>query len=118
MLQCCYAAVLLYSCLLLLLLLSFDGVAVGRVLVLILCRCCFIVLLLVLLYCCWCRYGTALGVIRSLHLMGRLGHVYCTETRPYNQGARLTAWVSPLPACRVHPLTPPPAPCFLWGACH
>lgn len=21
-----------------------------------------------------------------------LGHVYCTETRPYNQGARLTAY--------------------------
>ncbi|XP_029440613.1 methylthioribose-1-phosphate isomerase [Rhinatrema bivittatum] len=37
-------------------------------------------------------YGTALGVIRSLHAMGRLAHVYCTETRPYNQGARLTAY--------------------------
>nr|XP_060623900.1 methylthioribose-1-phosphate isomerase [Anolis sagrei ordinatus] len=37
-------------------------------------------------------YGTALGVIRSLHAMGRLQHVYCTETRPYNQGARLTAY--------------------------
>ncbi|XP_053168938.1 methylthioribose-1-phosphate isomerase isoform X1 [Hemicordylus capensis] len=37
-------------------------------------------------------YGTALGVIRSLHAMGRLEHVYCTETRPYNQGARLTAY--------------------------
>ena len=37
-------------------------------------------------------YGTALGVIRSLHEMGRLEHVYCTETRPYNQGARLTAY--------------------------
>ena len=37
-------------------------------------------------------YGTALGVIRSLHEMGRLEHVYCTETRPYNQGARLTAF--------------------------
>ena len=24
--------------------------------------------------------------------MGRLEHVYCTETRPYNQGARLTAY--------------------------
>ena len=24
--------------------------------------------------------------------MGRLHHVYCTETRPYNQGARLTAY--------------------------
>ncbi|XP_038627510.1 methylthioribose-1-phosphate isomerase isoform X2 [Tachyglossus aculeatus] len=37
-------------------------------------------------------YGTALGVIRSLHSLGRLDHVYCTETRPYNQGARLTAY--------------------------
>uniref|UniRef100_A0A1Y1KS96 Methylthioribose-1-phosphate isomerase n=2 Tax=Photinus pyralis TaxID=7054 RepID=A0A1Y1KS96_PHOPY len=37
-------------------------------------------------------YGTALGVIRSLHLANRLERVYCTETRPYNQGARLTAY--------------------------
>ncbi|XP_066985878.1 methylthioribose-1-phosphate isomerase isoform X2 [Macrobrachium rosenbergii] len=37
-------------------------------------------------------YGTALGVIRSLHAQGKLGHAYCTETRPYNQGARLTAF--------------------------
>ncbi|CAH0546819.1 unnamed protein product [Brassicogethes aeneus] len=37
-------------------------------------------------------YGTALGVIRMLHNMKRIEHVYCTETRPYNQGARLTAY--------------------------
>ncbi|XP_063980451.1 methylthioribose-1-phosphate isomerase [Diachasmimorpha longicaudata] len=37
-------------------------------------------------------YGTALGVVRSLHKNKRLEHVYCTETRPYNQGARLTAY--------------------------
>ncbi|XP_015606305.1 methylthioribose-1-phosphate isomerase isoform X2 [Cephus cinctus] len=37
-------------------------------------------------------YGTALGVIRSLHKQKKLEHVYCTETRPYNQGARLTAY--------------------------
>ncbi|XP_034943035.1 methylthioribose-1-phosphate isomerase isoform X2 [Chelonus insularis] len=37
-------------------------------------------------------YGTALGVIRSLHNKNRLGMAYCTETRPYNQGARLTAY--------------------------
>lgn len=37
-------------------------------------------------------YGTALGVIRALHSMGELGHTYCTETRPYNQGSRLTAY--------------------------
>ena len=37
-------------------------------------------------------YGTALGVIRCLHSMELLECVYCTETRPYNQGARLTAF--------------------------
>lgn len=37
-------------------------------------------------------YGTALGVIRSLHAHGRLETVYCTETRPYLQGSRLTAY--------------------------
>ena len=37
-------------------------------------------------------YGTALGVIRGLREKGCLKHVYCTETRPYNQGSRLTAY--------------------------
>ena len=37
-------------------------------------------------------YGTALGVIRSLHENGNLKHAFCTETRPYNQGSRLTAY--------------------------
>ncbi|MEM9300832.1 MAG: S-methyl-5-thioribose-1-phosphate isomerase [Pseudomonadota bacterium] len=37
-------------------------------------------------------YGTALGVIRSAHGGGRLTHVYAGETRPWLQGARLTAW--------------------------
>jgi methylthioribose-1-phosphate isomerase len=37
-------------------------------------------------------YGTALGVIRSLHANGFLEHAFCTETRPYNQGSRLTAY--------------------------
>nr|XP_026255477.1 methylthioribose-1-phosphate isomerase [Urocitellus parryii] len=37
-------------------------------------------------------YGTALGVIRSLYNLGRLERTFCTETRPYNQGARLTAF--------------------------
>ncbi|MCO5551210.1 hypothetical protein L7F22_004709 [Adiantum nelumboides] len=37
-------------------------------------------------------YGTALGVIRSLNLQGKLETVYCTETRPFNQGSRLTAY--------------------------
>ncbi|OOF96903.1 hypothetical protein ASPCADRAFT_165182 [Aspergillus carbonarius ITEM 5010] len=37
-------------------------------------------------------YGTALGVIRALASTGDLHHAYCTETRPYNQGSRLTAF--------------------------
>lgn len=37
-------------------------------------------------------YGTALGVIRSLWRAGRLTKVYADETRPWLQGARLTAW--------------------------
>ncbi|KFH48781.1 Methylthioribose-1-phosphate isomerase-like protein [Hapsidospora chrysogenum ATCC 11550] len=37
-------------------------------------------------------HGTALGIIRSLQTKGLLRHAYCTETRPYNQGSRLTAF--------------------------
>lgn len=37
-------------------------------------------------------YGTALGVVRSAARSGRLEHVFADETRPYLQGARLTAW--------------------------
>ncbi|KAF4554080.1 Methylthioribose-1-phosphate isomerase [Elsinoe fawcettii] len=37
-------------------------------------------------------YGTALGVIRSLHEGKSLKHAFCTETRPYNQGSRLTSF--------------------------
>ncbi|KAI0430052.1 hypothetical protein F5Y09DRAFT_331347 [Xylaria sp. FL1042] len=37
-------------------------------------------------------HGTALGIIRSLHSAGGLQHAFCTETRPYNQGSRLTAF--------------------------
>ena len=37
-------------------------------------------------------YGTALGVIRKLYEQERIEHVFCTETRPYNQGSRLTAY--------------------------
>ena len=37
-------------------------------------------------------HGTALGVIRTAHAQGRLTQVYNTETRPWLQGARLTAW--------------------------
>lgn len=37
-------------------------------------------------------YGTALGVIRSAHEGGKQVHVFVDETRPFLQGARLTAW--------------------------
>lgn len=37
-------------------------------------------------------YGTALGVIRAAVESGRSVAVYADETRPYLQGARLTAW--------------------------
>jgi methylthioribose-1-phosphate isomerase len=39
-----------------------------------------------------CGYGTALGVIRGAVELGRQIHVYADETRPFLQGARLTAW--------------------------
>ena len=37
-------------------------------------------------------YGTALGVIRSAWQQHRINAVYADETRPWLQGARLTAW--------------------------
>jgi methylthioribose-1-phosphate isomerase len=37
-------------------------------------------------------YGTALGVIRAAHEAGKNIRVLASETRPYLQGARLTAW--------------------------
>lgn len=37
-------------------------------------------------------HGTALGIIRTLHAQRLLKHAYCTETRPYNQGSRLTSF--------------------------
>lgn len=37
-------------------------------------------------------WGTALGVIRSAASSGKNIHVYVDETRPFLQGARLTAW--------------------------
>lgn len=37
-------------------------------------------------------HGTALGVIRSAVESGKRVHVYADETRPFLQGARLTAW--------------------------
>jgi methylthioribose-1-phosphate isomerase len=37
-------------------------------------------------------YGTALGIVRAAHESGKRVSVYADETRPYLQGARLTAW--------------------------
>ena len=38
------------------------------------------------------QFGTALGVVQVAHHAGREVHVWVDETRPYLQGARLTAW--------------------------
>jgi methylthioribose-1-phosphate isomerase len=38
------------------------------------------------------QYGTALGVVQAAHHAERPVHVWVDETRPYLQGARLTAW--------------------------
>ena len=37
-------------------------------------------------------YGTALGVIRAGYSDGHIAQVYSAETRPWQQGARLTMW--------------------------
>jgi methylthioribose-1-phosphate isomerase len=37
-------------------------------------------------------WGTALGMIRELKARNLLSRAFCTETRPYNQGSRLTAY--------------------------
>ena len=37
-------------------------------------------------------FGTALGVIRAAYAQGKIERVYADETRPWLQGARLTAW--------------------------
>ncbi|MBI3745207.1 MAG: S-methyl-5-thioribose-1-phosphate isomerase [Chloroflexi bacterium] len=38
------------------------------------------------------QFGTALGIVQAAHHAGRPVHVWVDETRPYLQGARLTAW--------------------------
>jgi methylthioribose-1-phosphate isomerase len=37
-------------------------------------------------------FGTALGVIRAAYLEGMVERVFASETRPWLQGSRLTAW--------------------------
>jgi methylthioribose-1-phosphate isomerase len=39
-----------------------------------------------------CGYGSALGVIRAAIERGKQIDVFADETRPFNQGTRLTAW--------------------------
>ncbi len=39
-----------------------------------------------------CGYGSALGVIRAAVEAGKKIDVFADETRPFNQGTRLTAW--------------------------
>jgi methylthioribose-1-phosphate isomerase len=38
------------------------------------------------------QFGTALGIVQAAHFAEREIHVWVDETRPYLQGARLTAW--------------------------
>jgi methylthioribose-1-phosphate isomerase len=38
------------------------------------------------------QFGTALGIVQVAHQAGNPVHVWVDETRPYLQGARLTAW--------------------------
>jgi methylthioribose-1-phosphate isomerase len=48
--------------------------------------------------------GTALGVIRAAYAQGKVPQVYAGETRPWLQGARLTAWElleDGIPACLI-----------------
>lgn len=37
-------------------------------------------------------HGTALGVVRTAYAQGKVRHVFACETRPRQQGLRLTAW--------------------------
>ena len=55
-----------------------------------------------------CGYGTALGVIRAAIERGHEIHVYADETRPFLQGARLTAWE----LCTT--ASPPPSSATTW----
>jgi methylthioribose-1-phosphate isomerase len=50
-------------------------------------------------------YGTALGVIRAAKEAGKKVRVLADETRPYLQGARLTAWELHADAIEVEVLT-------------
>ena len=47
------------------------------------------------------EYGTATAPIYAAHDRGVPIHVWVDETRPLNQGARLTAWELSNPACRT-----------------
>eukprot|EP00977_Amphora_coffeiformis_P004904 scaffold1048_cov90-Amphora_coffeaeformis.AAC.37 len=50
------------------------------------------------------QYGTALGVVRAVRAANRLQQIVALETRPYNQGSRLTAYemvVEQMPAATL-----------------
>jgi methylthioribose-1-phosphate isomerase len=59
-------------------------------------------------------YGTALGVIRAAHALGRIAMVYADETRPFLQGARLTAWELARDAIPVTLIADSMAGHFMW----
>ncbi len=58
-------------------------------------------------------YGTALGVIRAAHEAGKRVRVLADETRPYLQGARLTAWELERSGIDVSVIADGAAPYFL-----
>jgi len=60
-------------------------------------------------------YGTALGVIRAAHAMGKVRRVLACETRPYLQGARLTSWELHMDGIPVEVITDSMAGHFLSG---
>jgi len=58
-------------------------------------------------------YGTALGVIRRGFSEGKIHTVYADETRPWLQGARLTAWELMQDGIPVHLLVDSAAACLM-----
>ncbi|MBI5748879.1 MAG: S-methyl-5-thioribose-1-phosphate isomerase [Nitrospinae bacterium] len=60
------------------------------------------------------EYGTALGVIKVAHEKGKKIKVYADETRPFLQGARLTAWELVKEGIPVRLITDNMAGYFMW----
>lgn len=59
-------------------------------------------------------YGTALAPIRTAHAAGRSIHVFVGETRPFLQGARLTAWELQRAGIPLTLITDSMAGYFMW----